>query len=157
MGHRQRKWRNILVNPSFQLKYGFYFMAGGLCFLGLFVYFIFEQLNRLQLVMARTRILDLSIYRELQEISWQIVLIVSLGCISFMALSFMYAVFITHRIAGPMVAILAFIEELKQGNYESRRHLRKHDELNPIMEKLHELAAQWRNKSSHQNKTQPRE
>ena len=39
-----------------------------------------------------------------------------------------------------MIAIVAFIDELKKGNYGSKRNLRRGDELVPISKSVHELA-----------------
>jgi hypothetical protein len=48
---------------------------------------------------------------------------------------------VSHRIADPVVAISAFIEELKKSNYDYGRNLRPGDELTLIMDGLHELRA----------------
>ena len=39
-----------------------------------------------------------------------------------------------------MISIVAFIDELKKGNYGFKRKLRRGDELVPISNSLHELA-----------------
>ena len=51
-------------------------------------------------------------------------------CIIF---SFVFALVMSHRIAGPQVAIKAYIEALKEGNYDYDRGLRPSDELTEIM------------------------
>ena len=45
----------------------------------------------------------------------------------------------SHRVAGPQVAIMDYIEALKVGNYDYNRDLRSKDELAQIMEALKEL------------------
>ena len=50
----------------------------------------------------------------------------------------------SHRIAAPMVEIVAYIDELKKGNYYYARELRQRDELKPIQERLQELAVELR-------------
>ncbi|NJL25251.1 MAG: hypothetical protein HC902_08770 [Calothrix sp. SM1_5_4] len=52
--------------------------------------------------------------------------------------------FISVRIFGPQVAVLRFIEQLRSGNYEAFRPLRKDDELKEIMDALQKLAADLR-------------
>jgi hypothetical protein len=39
-----------------------------------------------------------------------------------------------------MLAIRAFIKNMKDGRYDEKRSLRPYDELSPIMDDLHELA-----------------
>jgi signal transduction histidine kinase len=56
------------------------------------------------------------------------------------AVTVLYAIVISHRIAGPMLAIRAFIKNMKDGRYDEKRSLRPYDELSPIMDDLHELA-----------------
>ena len=51
-----------------------------------------------------------------------------------------YIIVLSHRVGGPSVAIIAFINELKKGNYDFHRNLRINDELVPIMTELKELA-----------------
>ena len=45
-----------------------------------------------------------------------------------------------HLVSPATIAILAYIEELRKGNYEHKRELREGDELKSIMDALHTLA-----------------
>jgi len=63
------------------------------------------------------------------------------GFVAFAISSFIFALLVSHRIAGPILAITAYIEELKKGNYSYGRNLRPNDELIQIMDGLHELNA----------------
>ena len=51
-----------------------------------------------------------------------------------------YILIFAQRVGGPMISICKVIDQMKQGNYNIERKLRKNDELEPIMIKLHELA-----------------
>ncbi len=62
-----------------------------------------------------------------------------MGFVAFAIASFIFALMVSHRIAGPVVAITALISELKKGTYTYGRKLRPNDELTLIMDKLHEL------------------
>jgi hypothetical protein len=48
---------------------------------------------------------------------------------------------------GPQVALLRFIDQLKSGNYESYRRLRRDDQLKEIWQGLQDLAEELRRKS----------
>src|SRR5690606_16366375 len=77
---------------------------------------------------------------ELNDVIMKVIQI-SLGFLVIMVIAVLgYAVVVSHRIAGPMFAILAFIEQMKRGDYKIHRQLRPYDELAPIMESLHDLA-----------------
>jgi nitrogen fixation/metabolism regulation signal transduction histidine kinase len=59
-----------------------------------------------------------------------------------------YSIYISHRYAGPGVAILNYIERIKAGDLESDRELRKNDEFQAIMKALNGLAENLKNKSA---------
>jgi signal transduction histidine kinase len=57
-------------------------------------------------------------------------------------------VFIGQRVGGPVVAIRAYIAELRKGNYDYGRKLRDGDELIEILEDLKGLAAELKKKNN---------
>jgi len=48
-------------------------------------------------------------------------------------------IFTSHRIAGPIFRIKKFLDDVTNGNYAQRLHLRKHDELKDIAEAINKL------------------
>jgi len=46
----------------------------------------------------------------------------------------------TRQLDGEVIAIMAQISALREGNYAHKRLMRKHDQLKPMMEALHDLA-----------------
>lgn len=54
--------------------------------------------------------------------------------------------FLSVRVYGPQVALLRFIEQLKAGNYDKYRSLRRDDQLKEIWQALQDLAATLKNK-----------
>ena len=49
------------------------------------------------------------------------------------------AVFLSHRIAGPIYRIEKTLEEIGKGNFDIRIHLRKHDELKEIANAINKM------------------
>lgn len=135
-----RKLRNLFVNPHFQLKLSLYYLASGLIIIGAMITLIYQRLADVRALLKSGEIMDFETLTEINEIMFQIGGISLLGFATFIIFSFTFALIVSHRLAGPAVAICTFIEELKNGNYDYLRKLRSHDELGSIMAKLQELA-----------------
>ncbi len=159
MSRNSRKLRNILINPRFQLKFSFHFIVTGLVIFGVVIVLINERLMRVSDIMASGELMDFEHSVEFNDLMFQILSFSLFGFVAFIIFSFTFALIISHRIAGPVVAICAFIEELKKGNYGFRRELRPNDELVPIVEQLSELAhiLQQRNKEQEQEREKEKE
>lgn len=141
MSRKQRKLRNLLVTPKFQLKLSLYYMASGLIIIGVMLGLIYNRLIEARELMNNVPVMNFQVQTRVNELMFEIVPISMFGFLAFIIFSFVFALIISHRIAGPVVAINAYIEQLKAGNYEYNRHLRPNDELKEIMNGLHELAA----------------
>ena len=140
MSGNDRKLKNLIVNPRFQLKLSLYFIACGLIIIGTMIALIYERLVTVHSLIRSGELMDFETQTEINEIMFQINEISLIGFALFIIISFAFALIVSHRIAGPVVAICEFIEELKQGNYDYSRKLRSRDELGSIMVALHELA-----------------
>jgi signal transduction histidine kinase len=140
MSKSNRKLRNLVVNPYFQLKLSLYYIASGLVIIGTMTVLIYGRLMQVRDMMNAGELMDFDTQAEINLITFQILEISLLGFLAFIIFSFIFALIISHRVAGPVVAICAFIDALKEGDYDHPRKLRPSDELVPIMDKLHELA-----------------
>lgn len=140
MSRKQRQLRNLLVTPKFQLKLSLYYIASGLVIIGVMVAFIYDKLMTVRDLMNNSPIMNFQVQTRVNELMFDIVQISLLGFAAFIIFSFVFALVVSHRIAGPVVAIRAYIAQLKSGNYEYKRNLRPYDELKEIMDDLHELA-----------------
>ncbi|MDG1204156.1 MAG: hypothetical protein P8N51_02165 [Pseudomonadales bacterium] len=140
MAQHQRKLSNMFVQPKFQLKLSLIYMfVGGLilCAVGLVVLQITSGVEDL---MNNNPIVDFRVQGQINDLMLQCVQTSLLGFGIFILFSFVFALVVSHRIAGPQVAISAYIEALKQGDYDYHRNLRPRDELNDIMDGLKALA-----------------
>lgn len=148
LGKHQRKLKNFVLNPRMQFRMSIYFIAFGLAVLGVMVAAIFSQVNEVHELISMTN--GVSVEQQL-AIGNKLMGIVRVAMIFFLFIliaAAVYGVIVSHRIAGPMFAILGYIEELKKGNYAARRELRPYDELIPIMESLHDLGKRLQEKNS---------
>lgn len=138
-GKHQRSIKNFVLNPRMQFRMSIYFIAFGLAVLGVMLAAIFSQINQVHEIVSVTQ--GISVEQQL-IIGQKLLGIVKVAMIFFLFIlvaAAIYGVIVSHRIAGPMFAIISYINELKKGNYAARRELRPSDELIPIMESLHEL------------------
>ncbi len=83
--------------------------------------------------------LDLQVQLQMNDLMEQCFQVALLGFFIFIVLAFVFALVMGHRIAGPQVAIQAYIAALKEGNYDYQRSLRPRDELTEIMAALKDL------------------
>lgn len=142
----KRKIKNYLINPDFQLKFVVYFIVSGVAVVGGMMAFIIRTMTHLRQELLRQKYTSEGLRALLNETTTEMIFIMGLTLVIFAGVAFVYSVIISHRIAGPVVAINAFINDLKKGNYESQRRLRDYDDLKSIMDNLYELAESLKGK-----------
>ena len=140
MSKSERKVKNLLIAPRFQLKISAYFIISGLITIGAMIAVVYDRLLTVRAMMTSGELMDFATQNQINEIMFEVVEISLLGFSIYILITFMVALLVSHRIAGPVVAINAYIDELMKGNYDYARRLRPRDELLSIMDKLHELA-----------------
>lgn len=140
MSRKQRKLKNLLVTPKFQLKMSLYYMITGLLFFGVVMGIAWHKLERVRRLMNDNPVMNFHIQTQINDLMYQIIQFTMAGFVVYIIASTLFALITSHRIAGPVIAITAYIEQLKQGNYDYQRNLRPNDELNEIMDALKELA-----------------
>ena len=139
-GRSKRKVSNLLLTPRFQLKLTYQYMGVGVLIILGTVSGVIYKMMQIRDVMNNAVATDFTAQSTITEYTFHIAQISMVGFVAFAIASFIFALLVSHRIAGPVLAITAFIEELKTGNYEYGRKLRPDDELQLIMDGLHELS-----------------
>lgn len=139
--HQYRRYlKNLLIDKNFQFKIGMYFFALGFALTGAFCAIVVYKLNKMESSFIAASLLSGDQVYLLQSVVHEIIFGMISVYLLFILFTVAYSIIISHRIAGPVVAICNFIDELKKGNFDYARTLRKYDDLQPIMEKLHQLA-----------------
>ena len=141
MSRSNRKISNFLLTPKFQLKLTYYYMGVGGAIIIATGATIFYKMTVIRDIMNTSIVTDFGAQSKISEQMFFIAQISLVGFVAFAIASFIFALLVSHRIAGPVVAITAVIDELKKGNYNYGRKLRPNDELTLIMDNLHELKA----------------
>ncbi len=139
VSRNDRKISNFLLTPRFQLKLTYYYIGVGLAIIIATGATVFYKMTVIRDIMNTSVVTDFAAQSKISEQMFFIAQTSLVGFVAFAMASFIFALMISHRIAGPVVAITDFINELKKGNYSYSRRLRPNDELTLIMDYLHEL------------------
>ncbi len=139
MAKDQRKIANYLKVSGLSRSYYLHIFAGGVAFLGIILLYVSRLLSEVQTVVQNLPDPQMSANLEDRILAVAILFFVCFG--AFLASTVFYMIVLGQRVGGPVVAICAYIEELKAGKFDVRRSLRKNDELQAIMDELQELAA----------------
>ena len=134
-----RKISNFLLTPKFQLKLTYYYIGVGVAIIIATGATVFYKMTVIRDIMNTSVVTDFAAQSKISEQMFFIAQTSLVGFVAFAMASFIFALMISHRIAGPILAITAVIDELKKGNYSYGRKLRPYDELTLIMDNLHEL------------------
>ena len=148
----RRKFKGYLVKPRFQLKFAYHMVAVGFGFFCGTILLAGRKLAEIEVLLQQNHVVDAFVRNQILEAYSVITQIALAGLAGYVFYVFVYAMLMTHRISGPMISIVAFIDELTKGNYEYKGNLRRRDELFPIMKGLQQLA---RVLSSHGKRSDP--
>lgn len=143
-----RKIRNLIVNPLFQFKLVFQIMTLMLAMFGCALALLSWRIEEIRLFLSSDPTVSFLTTEKVNVMIYNLTNTALFVFIAFALICLIYGIIISHRIAGPMVALLHYINDLKAGNYDSNRQLRRYDELKPIMQGLHELAVELKNRQS---------
>lgn len=139
MDKNQRSLKNMFVQPKFPLKLSLCFLGIGGLILCIVALMVTNKLSEAQELINNTPLMDFQTQNQVNDIMFVCVQYSLSGFLAFVLFSFFFALLVSHRIAGPQVAIKAYIAALKEGNYDYQRNLRPYDELNDIMDALKDL------------------
>ncbi len=136
----RRRLKNFFLKPKYQLKYVNWLISGAFVTLVGTVGFIHYRLNKIDHLLnadADTPLANqIPVYHAFSDIT----MIALAGFVTFVLFACALVLLINHRVSGPMIAIVAQIDQLRQGNYKYERKLRNKDELLPIYDAVKDLA-----------------
>ena len=138
MSKQQRSIKNMFVQPEFKMKLSLYYMALGGLMISVVGALVLQKIQDVQALMNNPE-QDYTSQIQITDMMMQCLQISFVGFALFIVTSFIFALVVSHHVAGPQVAINAYIEQLKLGNYKYNRNLRPHDELKSVMSALKEL------------------
>jgi len=135
----RRKFKNYLINPSYQLKYVLWLALTG------FILFIFYALNIYFHIKENYSILvELSpmtadaknqLYRELYSLIFKL----SMGSIVFVIGVSFIGLVMSHRTAGPLYHFKRVFDSIREGNNDARINLRPKDDFLDVAKSFNDM------------------
>ena len=135
----QRKLKNLLINPKYQIKYIFWISLTGLGLValnaGLVYHYVSENYAILVDLSPMTDEAKAQLYRELREI----IIKLSLISIGFLSVVSFFGLIFSHRTAGPMYHFKRIFNAIKSGDTKARVHLRPKDDFQDVAQGFNEM------------------
>ncbi len=153
----RRKLKNFFVKPKYQMKYAWYQIVGGLTIFAVTAGMVYRKLALIDLLIAKTRVMDVATQVQISQVYADTATTFMIGFAVSVTYAGLLILVMSHRVSGPMIAIVDTIDQLIKGNYGYKRPLRHGDELVPIQEHLQELSVHLRVKEVDDIDTRERE
>lgn len=137
----QRKIKNFLLNPKLQISFGVACSSLAITYTIALMYFLhinFDSAIQLYIQNAPLGGNELDALIRIRE-KWilsRLIAVAILFVVSMVTLSIFY----THRMVGPVIQMIRHVQELKNGNFNSRVVLRKGDAFQELADELNQLA-----------------
>ena len=141
----RRKVKHLFVNPRYQLKYVNWFISGAFVFLVCTVMAVHYRLAQVDHLLNSEDALAGGGHLPVFDAFSDITIYALAGLVAFTIYAVVLSLLINQRIAGPMVAIVDCIDQLRIGNYDYNRSLREKDELKPIYDAVQSLQQTLKN------------
>lgn len=132
MSRSQRKFRNILINPRYQLKYVFWLSASGLALTLLYsaIFYFFTRENYTILVDMSP--MDAAAKDQLHRELGQIVVMMGVISLGFLSVVCALGVWMSHRTAGPLFHFKRVFAAIQSGDTSARIRLRPGDDFQDV-------------------------
>ena len=136
----RRSLTNALVRPKHRVGFLNYFVFGGVAAIGTVIGFVYMRLADIDQILNSSEAMTVGGHIPVYDAFTDVTTIAILGLALFVIYACVIAIILSHRVAGPMTALIDCIEQIKQGKYDFDRQLRKKDELHPVHDALRDLA-----------------
>lgn len=139
-GDNRRHISNILVRPKYSVRFIHFFLVGGLATIGIVIGFVYMRLMDIDDLLNSAQAMGVGGHIPVYDAFTDVTTIAIAGLTLFVIYSCVIAILLSHRVAGPMTALIDCIDQIKKGNYRYERDLRRGDELRPIHDAIRDLA-----------------
>lgn len=134
-----RKLKNILINPSYQIRYVFWLSLTGLSLIALNAsIFYFKMKENYEVLVDLSPMTDDSkkqLYTELNHV----VITLVISSIIFLLVVSIFGLIFSHRTAGPLYHFKRVFSEIKKGNRKARVKLRPNDDFSDVANEFNEM------------------
>jgi len=142
----RRQVRNYLINSRLQLRYAIGVVLTTLVLTGVIAYFWFINMREASSALEANALsmlsdVDVSYIREdLLAADRQRLIILTVFAVVLSIILFLYWIYFTHKIAGPLHKLKNYLLSLRDGIIPSPGKLRKGDQLNDVWEVVIEVS-----------------
>ena len=138
----KRSLKNLVQLPAFQFRFALAFVVVGALMILSFVFVIQYEFTQIFTALQPALkpefrgLLEDQIRHHMMSL-----MVFSLGATIFICIVAFQALIFSHKIAGPVVNICSYIDDIIKEDFSSSpRKLRRKDHLDPVVDKLNELA-----------------
>lgn len=156
-GRKQRRFRNLLLQPRFQIKYTSMVVGVTLvvaCVLGAFAYRYSKgqtellAINRMETAITNGEEITDEFTQDMERYAAEAdtqVLLGIIGGILFMVIALgTTGIMVTHKLVGPAYRLKDLLRQVRDGHWNAKGRLREGDELHDIFEAFQEMTASLR-------------
>lgn len=136
----RRKLKNLVIDSSAQIRFSIPFFILLITSAGIIILMHWQVTRALWDVGDSLTIQDMAIAAKISQRTANVFAIALSGLLCLGTMGIGLWLLYSHRIFGPIVPIYRQIENLCNGRYDEKIHLRKHDELTEIADALNKLA-----------------
>jgi methyl-accepting chemotaxis protein len=139
MSAKNRSLKNILINPTYQIKYVMWVSSAGLTLIAanaiVFYYYVRENYSILVDLSPMDEAAKSQLYKELNEI------LIKLGAVGviFVMITAFIGLKMSHRTAGPLYHFKRVFGEIKNGKMDARVRLRPGDDFKDVANAFNEM------------------
>jgi HAMP domain-containing protein len=133
--------RTYFVDPPFQLRYGLLFFGLSFCAAAIVGAVAFYGLRQTHAALMALPPLQYSPgLGAMIEAQYRALAFLLIGLFAILALfCTVFGIYITHRVAGPLVKLRSTMDEVAAGNHFARITFRRNDEFKDVATKFNEM------------------
>jgi len=139
MEKNNRKFKNLIINRDYQLRYTLFITFTGVCLVGMLGFISYSYLRENYMMLIELSPMTDAAREQLYGEMRDIILYLSIASLSFIAFVALTGLSMSHRVAGPMYHFHRIFSEIKNGNKEARVHLRPTDEFREVAQTFNEM------------------
>ena len=139
LGHKDRKLKNFLINPKYQLRYVFWVSSTGLLLISLYSILVYHYVSENYSILVELSPMEdaakIQLYSELKEIIFKL----CGGSVIFMGLVSLLGIKLSHKTAGAMFAFKKTFKKIQDGDLQARINLRPGDDFQDVAHAFNEM------------------
>ena len=139
MTEKQRNLKNILINPSFQLKHALWTLLTGLILVGLYSFFVYKKIEENYIILVDASPMDEEVKKQMWLELDQFILNLGMYSVIFLVLACLLGFFLSHKVAGPLYKLKTSMDLIKEGKIEQRVQFRSGDEFQGVATSFNEM------------------